>query len=323
MTPSWDDLRVFLAVARQGSLSAAGAALALDPATVGRRVARLESALGAPLFLKSPQGYATTDAGERLLPHAEEAEQAMACAEDAVRGQGDRLTGAVRIGAPDGCASFLLPQVVAGIAAAHPGLEVQVVALPRVFNLNQREADMAVAVSAPTVGRLTVQKIVDYRLVLAASSRYLAAAPPIRTLSDLRGHRLVGYIPEMIFDKELDYLGELGVERPQLASNSAAVQYHMVRAGAGLAVTHDFALAGDPDLARVLPAEFGLERSFYLIRHADDARARRLARFAELLVTGMRRQMAQVRQALTAEPRSVDAAARHRSRQFGEETAGP
>lgn len=320
MQPSWDDLRVFRAVARQGSLSAAGTALGMDPATVSRRVARLEAALGTTLFLKSPQGYATTEAGERLLPHAEEAAQAMASAEDAVRGQGDRLTGIVRLGAPDGCANFLLPAVVSGIVSAHPGLEVQVIALPRVFNLNRREADMAIAVSTPTAGRLTVQKITPYRLILAASRHYLASAPPITSLADLRHHRLVGYIPDMIFDKELDYLGELGVERPQLASNSASVQTHMIRSGAGVGVVHDFALSGDAAVRQVLPEAFGLERSFYLIRHADDARVRRLARFAELLVTGMRQAMAAHRKALTQAPRSVDAGASDRTKPAGEET---
>lgn len=321
MTPSWDDLRVFLAVARQGSLSAAGTTLKLDPATVGRRTGRLEEALGAALFLKSPQGYALTGAGERLMPHAQEAEQAMACAEDAVRGQGDRLSGVVRIGAPDGCANFLLPQVVVRIVAAHPELEVQVVALPRVFNLNRREADMAIGVSAPTAGRLTVQKIANYQLVLAAARSYLTDASPIRTLDDLRGHKLIGYIPEMIFDKELDYLGALGVERPALASNSVAVQFHMMRKGAGLAVAHDFALADDAILQRVLPEAFALTRSFYLIRHADDSRVRRLTLFAELLVAEMRREMARVREALTGGHGSVNAGASERMNFKGEEPA--
>ncbi|RYH11222.1 LysR family transcriptional regulator [Tropicimonas sp. IMCC6043] len=307
MAGGWDDLRVFLAVARQGSLSGAGQALALDPATVGRRVARLEAALGAPLFRKSSGGYALTAAGERLTPHAEAVEQACARGEDAVRGQGDRLSGVVRVGAPDGCANFLLPQVVSGIVAAHPGLEVQIVALPRVFNLNRREADMAVAVSAPEAGRLTAQKIAEYQLVLAASRAYLAGAPPIRTLADLGAHRMIGYIPEMIFDKELDYLRDLGMDRPGLASNSVAVQHQMARAGAGLVVTHDFALAGDDLLSRVLAEEFALTRRFYLIRHADDARVPRMAGFAELLVSGMRRQMARTRGALTEGPGSEDA----------------
>ena len=68
----WDDLRVFLAVARAESLSGAGRVLKIDPATVGRRVARLEDAMGARLFVKGPQGYALSDEGARLLAHAEE-----------------------------------------------------------------------------------------------------------------------------------------------------------------------------------------------------------------------------------------------------------
>ena len=67
----WDDLRIFLAVARTESLSGAGRRLQIDPATVGRRIARLEDAIGASLFVKSPQGYALTEAGGRLMPHAE------------------------------------------------------------------------------------------------------------------------------------------------------------------------------------------------------------------------------------------------------------
>ena len=67
MEPQWDDMRVFLAVAREESLSGAGKVLKMDPATVGRRIARLEEAMEAPLFVKSPQGYALSAAGERLL----------------------------------------------------------------------------------------------------------------------------------------------------------------------------------------------------------------------------------------------------------------
>ena len=72
MDPHWDDMRVFLSVAREESLSGAGKRLKMDPATVGRRIARLESAMGATLFAKSPQGYTLTGAGERLLRHGEE-----------------------------------------------------------------------------------------------------------------------------------------------------------------------------------------------------------------------------------------------------------
>lgn len=285
---NWDDLRLFLAVAREQSLSGAGKVLQLDPATLGRRVARLEAALDAVLFVKSPQGYALTDAGAELMERAEAAEQAMRLAVSGVAAPSDQLTGLIRIGAPDGCANFLLPQVCAQIGAAHPDLDIQVVALPRVFNLSRREADMAIAVSAPTAGQLLVQKITDYHLHLAASETYLARHAPIKSTADLTTHRLVGYIPDMIFDRELDYLADLGLGRVALTSNSVAVQAQMLRQGAGIGVVHDFSLPFIPGVRRVLAQDVSLNRAFYLIRHQGDQQNMRLRRFAEMLSAAIR-----------------------------------
>jgi DNA-binding transcriptional LysR family regulator len=286
----WDDLRIFLAVARSESLSGAGKRLKIDAATVGRRIARLEESMGARLFAKSPQGYALTEEGTRLLPHAERAETALDGAREALSGP-EGLSGQIRIGAPDGCANYLLPQVLAEICDANPGLEVQIVALPRVFNLSKREADLAIAVSRPTAGRLTVQKLTDYHLHLAAHPDYLAHAAPLRSPQDLSRHRLVGYIPDMIHDKELDYLAELGARSVALGSNSVSVQLNWLRAGAGVGVVHDFALPAAPELVQVIPDQVALTRSFWLIRHADDGRVERLNRFADLLATGLRREV--------------------------------
>ena len=286
----WDDMRVFLAVARAESPSGAGRVLKIDPATVGRRVARLEEAVAARLFAKGPQGYALTEEGLRLLAHAERAEAAMEGAAEAVTGGGG-LTGQIRLGAPDGCANYLLPQVLASICDANPGLEVQIVALPRVFNLSRREADMAIGVSRPEAGRLRVQKLTDYRLHFAASRDWLAARGPVGSLADLRQQRIVGYIPDMIFDKELDYLSGLGVGTVALASNSVSVQLNWLRAGAGVGIVHDFALPSAPELVKVIPDEVSLVRAFWLIRHEGDGRAERLSRFAELLEGGVRKEV--------------------------------
>jgi DNA-binding transcriptional LysR family regulator len=212
-------------------------------------------------------------------------------ATEEMAGQAGGLSGQIRIGAPDGCANFLLPQVCAAIGAENPDLEIQIVALPRVFNLTRREADMVIAVSPPTAGRLTVQKITDYRLHLAATVRYLRSHPPIATLADLRAHRMVGYIPDMIFDKELDYLSEAGIERVSLASNSVSVQLNWVRQGGGIGVLHDFSLPWARGLQKVLPDQFSLTRSFYLVRHADDRRLERQNRFATALVERLRQEV--------------------------------
>ncbi|PIE12766.1 MAG: LysR family transcriptional regulator [Rhodobacterales bacterium] len=294
MDPQWDDLKVFLAVARVESLSGAGKLLKVDPATVGRRVARLERALEVPLFSKSPTGYILTPEGQRLMAHALRAEQVMQSASEDMAGQGGALSGQIRLGAPDGSANFLLPQVCNEIVAQNPELEIQIVALPRIFNLSKREADMAITVSRPEAGRLLVSKLSDYRLHLAASTDYLRKHGPINRMSDLRDHRIVGYIPDMIFDKELDYLRGHGFDRVGLASNSVSVQLNWIRSGGGVGVVHDFALPAVTGVRKILTDAFSLTRAFYLVRHEDDRRLERLNRFAALLADGVRREVARL-----------------------------
>jgi DNA-binding transcriptional LysR family regulator len=285
---NWDDLRLFLAVARAESLTAAAPAARADAATLSRRIARLEGATGSRLFAKSPQGYALTDAGRALLAHAEAAEQAILAAADRPPGaQG--LTGSLRIGAPDGCATFLLPQVVSDLQGRHPGLDVQILALPRVVNLSKREADLAITVSPPEGGRVTVQKITDYRLHLA-QRRDLA---PPASVEALRDHPVVGYIPDMIFDRELDYLGRIGIARVQRASNSVAVQLQLLRQG-GIGIVHDFALPFAPELRPVLTDQVQLSRAFHLVRHADDRRSDRINLLAAQVVQGVRAEVARL-----------------------------
>lgn len=148
---------------------------------------------------------------------------------------------------------------------------------------------MAITVSPPAAGRLTVQKVTDYQLHLA--TRRDAAV--VQSLADLKGRPLVGYIPDMIFDKELDYLGDLGKGGVQLASNSVAVQMQMVR-HAGVGIVHDFALPAVPELTRVLVDEVALTRSFYLVRHATDRQSARLSAFAMALVAGLQAEVARL-----------------------------
>ncbi|MEL6608530.1 MAG: LysR family transcriptional regulator [Pseudomonadota bacterium] len=292
MTERWDDLRIFLSVMRHGGLTGAARALRLDPATVGRRIAALEQRLDRVLFVKSPQGYAPTEEAARLTPRIEEMEAALRAGVEGLGNAGDGLSGAIRIGAPDGCANYLLPGICAEIGRSNPDLDIQIIAMPREVNLSRREADMAITVSQPTGGRLMVQPIADYDLHLAAARGYLQDAPPLATPQDLHAHRIVGYIPDMIFDSELDYLTSLGLTRVAAASTSAAVQVQMLEHGCGVGVVHGFAMPSAPNLVPVLP-DIRFQRRYYLVRHADDRRSDRMQRFADLLVAGMRAALTQ------------------------------
>jgi DNA-binding transcriptional LysR family regulator len=288
-TMRWDDLRVFLAVARHGRLQAAGQRLGLDPTTAGRRIAALEAALGAKLFDRSPEGYALTEAGVSLVERAQAMETQARAATEEVGGHSDRLSGTIRIGAPDGVSNYLLVDACDELSRDNPDLQVQVVALPRLFSLSKREADLAITVSPPTAGRLTVRKIADYRLHLYARADLVRQVGPVRSMEDLHDLRGIGYISDMIFDKELDYYALLGREtEPSLTSNSLIVQLGWCRRGVGICILPEFVAREYPELEVLLPGDVTLTRSFYLVRHQDDARVARINRMAEVVVERMR-----------------------------------
>ncbi len=285
----WDDLRVFLAVARHARLQDAGRSLGLDPGTVGRRLTALEEALGARLVERTAQGHALTEAGRSLVAHAQAMENVAAAAVEEAGGRSERLSGTVRIGAPDGVSNYLLIDACDELGRDNPDLQVQVVALPRMFSLSKREADLAITVSPPTAGRLTVRKIHDYRLRLYGRADVVAGLGPIRAIQDIEGVRGIGYISDMIFDKELDYYALLGrAAEPSLTSNSLIMQLRWCLRGCGLCILPDFVAREHAELRVVLAEDIRLSRAFYLVRHQDDARVARINRMADVVVERMR-----------------------------------
>ncbi len=273
----------------------AGKALGMDPATVGRRVSALEQALGAKLFDRSPTGYDLTEAGRRLVEHVQDIESIASVAQEEVGGQSDSLSGVVRIGAPDGISSYLLTQATGTLSRENPDLNIQIVALPRVFSLSQREADLTVTVSPPTAGRLKIRKIADYNLHVYASRDFLEAHHPIENRKQLKELPLIGYISDMIFDKELDYLSTIGQDRQaRFASNNLIVQLHWCLAGQGICILPDFVAHEHEDLLPVLPADTQLTRTFYLVRHQDDDRIARIAKSADVIANHVKARLADI-----------------------------
>jgi DNA-binding transcriptional LysR family regulator len=144
-------------------------------------------------------------------------------------------------------------------------------------------------VSAPDSGRLRVQKIADYGLGLYASKQYLADHGPITQIADLKHLRGVGYVSDLIFDKELDYIPLVDATfRPHLTSTSIHVQLHAVRNGAGVGILHHFMAAEHDDLVRILPDDIALTRTFWYLVHEDYAQLERIRSCAKVLCDGIR-----------------------------------
>jgi len=280
----WNDLRYFLAVARAGRLTEASRRLATDHATVSRRIKALETALDANLFIRSPRGYQLNAAGERLLARAEEMESAAVRMQSEIGGENVALGGTVRIGSPDGFGAFFLAPRIGGLAKRHPGLELQIVAMPRPFSLSKREADIAISLARPTEGRLVSRKLTDYRLHLYGSRDYLDAHPEITTPGDVADHAVIGYIPDLIYAPELDYLPQVAPQiKPRLTSSNLIAQLNAAKAGAGLCVLPAFMAADDDSLCPVLPERIAIVRAFWLILHADQRDTVRVRTVADFI----------------------------------------
>ena len=269
-TPDWNHLQDFLAVARTGRLTAGARHMGVDHTTLARRIAALEAALKARLFDRSPQGYALTAHGERLMVRAEGVESLILAAQAEV-GEADlSVSGVVRIGAPEGFGSYFLAPRLPHLAERHPDLEIQLVAIPGTLSLSKREADVAITLSPPREGRLISRKLTDYALSLYGAPAYLDARPAITSRADLKDQRFIGYIEELLYAPELDYMSAPDVDiQVAFKSSNLIAQLQACVAGAGLAVIPDFIAEGRPYLRRVLPDQVRLTRAFHLVVHAD------------------------------------------------------
>ncbi|NIJ39574.1 DNA-binding transcriptional LysR family regulator [Sphingopyxis panaciterrae] len=279
----WDKLQYFLLVAQHGTLARAGAALHVDATTVSRRVSTLEASLGQTLFERAPTGFVLTAAGRTLLPHAE----AMAAAAARIHmapGGGAVLSGQLRLSVTEGFGNSFIAPRLGSFVAAHPDLEIDLVASSGFLNPSRREADMAVLLARPRKGPLITRKLSDYSLGLYAPAdrpdwqEAASAVPLLRA-----GIPVIGYMPDILYAPELDYLDEIepGL-RANVRSSSILAQRRMIAGGAGVGVLPCFIAAGDPALVRVRPGQV-IARAFWLALHRDVAPQPRIRAFIDWL----------------------------------------
>lgn len=276
----WSDVRIFLAVARSGTLGAAARALHLSHPTIGRRLRALEQAIGHTLFQRTADGFVLTQEGAGIVALAEQMEEGAHAMERRLAGQEQALRGNLRISSADWFGAYVLPPIVANYTRAYPHVEVEILTGTRLFNLAQREADIAfriVPFNAPDV--------VQRRLIRLPYGAYVAASAPEPVFGDGAGFRLIthdtstGHFPDIAWLKE-----SFPNAKPVLASNNRNVQGLMCAQGIGIAV-----------LPRVVGSQlFGIrrlhlpveppERDIWMGYHRDLRRLGRLRAFIAFIV---------------------------------------
>jgi DNA-binding transcriptional LysR family regulator len=185
MNLRWDDLKLFLAVHEQGSLSGAARALKLGQPTLSRRIAELEEAVGEALFERQSQGARLTAAGRKLLPAAQSMAEWANAAELSVKKQTNLPEGKVRIAAPPGIAYEVVAPLAAKIRRQYPQIQIEVLSGVELLNLGRGEADISLRSEKPTDADLVCVDEISSAMRVYTSKAYAANLPEHPSLADL------------------------------------------------------------------------------------------------------------------------------------------
>lgn len=233
---SAEDLGIFLEVARRGRLTEAAKYLKLNHTTVGRHISQLERSVEQRLFSREPAGWVLTEAGVRLLAHAEAVEAAMRSAREDCLQTGHHLSGSVRAITPDGFGSYLLIPGLKQMKKDYSGLTIEIVTANRHTSLTSREFDIAVTIERPEARGVSVRKLADYSLAFYGSSAYLRDKSPCSSIDSLvDDHDFIWYVDEALGAATYKTLYRLvPAAEPTIQTNNITGQIGAAQQGLGL-----------------------------------------------------------------------------------------
>jgi DNA-binding transcriptional LysR family regulator len=268
--PGWELYRTFLAVLREGSLSAAARSLGLTQPTVGRHVQELESSLGIALFTRSQNGLKPTDAADRLEPHAQTMADAAAALIRSSSEKDADSQAVVRIAASEIVGAEVLPPILTAFRARHRRVIVELSLSDRVEDLLRREADIAVRMVRPKQGSLLARRVGGTTVGLHAHRRYLHEYGRPRGLQELAQHVLIGFDRETASIRALQRLG-LKLRREDFAfrTDSHLAQLAAIRAGFGIGLCQTAVARQDSNLVHLLGNEFAFDLDVWIAMHKD------------------------------------------------------
>lgn len=281
----WNDLRHVLAIHRKGTLARAARSLAIDPTTVGRRLAALEAQIGAKLFDRTPEGFVTTAAGRELLRHAERMEGEALALERSLAGRDQRAAGTVVVSATEMLATRFIAPHLGRFAKKNPDVVVLLQCTNRNVSLSRREADVALRLARPEEENVVVKKLTDIPLALYASPRYLEAnGAPEDPDETLAGHAVLLFADVPPFAQENAWLVPRAEgARVPFRSDSVSSIYSAAVGGVGLALLPRAAADGDPGLVRVPTRTAPAPRVIWQAVHRDLVRNARVRVVLEFL----------------------------------------
>lgn len=284
----WENQRAFLAVLREGSLSAAARTLGVAQPTVRRRLEALERSLGHALFTRSPSGLSPTTAARELGPHAEAMAAAAEAFTRASSGKAAAVAGTVRITASEIVGCEILPPILATLRERHPKLRFEVDLSNQLKDLLRQEADIAVRMVRPTQVALHAKRVGTVKLGLFATRSFLERNGTPRAMADLASCGFIGR-DRSAADQRIrtGLAGAISAAEFALRTDNHVAQVAAIRAGIGVGFCQVPLAARSPGLVRVLEAAFDVGLETWVVMHEDLRRVRRVRVTFDHLVAGL------------------------------------
>jgi DNA-binding transcriptional LysR family regulator len=283
----WNDLRHFLAVAREGSTIRAAKALGLNQSTVHRRIVELEKRLGRRLFERLSGGYQLTQLGQELRPMAEHIETAITDFERYAAASDTELVGTIRVTCPETAGYRLMKSpLLDNFHARFPGLRVELVMVDRILDLAKGEADIALRTSAPQDETLVARKIAEVHWAVFASRSYISRRGLPEKLADLDRHDIIQFDGPIVNHTAAKWMQATAPDaRVAARCTSIPAVILAVRSGAGLSPLPVIAVEHDDDIVRVFDTSPELRIPFYLLIHRDMRRTPRVRAFCDFVTS--------------------------------------
>ena len=281
----WDDIKVFLAVARHGSTLAAGRALGVNQSTVQRRLSAMEAHLKQGLVERLPTGYRLTDLGVSILPAAERIAQAADAFETEIEDLARSHVGIIRVTCPEPIA-FRLNQsgLLDVFHRAHPDIRVEFVLSDHYIDLAKGEADVALRSGDTDAGVLVGVKIADSLWAVYASRQYVDRHGAPASIEDLTQHPLIAFEASMSNHRISVWLKEVAPDAAYAAHNTSVLGLiYSAKAGVGVAPLPMALGDKEPNLVRVLGPVPALTRPWRLLAHPDQRQTRQVKAFFDFI----------------------------------------
>ena len=278
---NWNDLRHFLAVAREGSTLAAAKVLRVNQSTVHRHVSALERDLECKLVERHPTGYRLTDLGKELRAYAERMDESAAALERHVASSAKGMTGCIRVTCSTAVGHRLMKSgLVDRFTERYPGLKISLIMTERLADLSKGEADIAIRGGEPSDESLVGKKMADVPWGFYAARSYIERYGRPRLPGDLNSHRVIRFDEGLANHRAARWL-KAKAPHATVCGESGNIPSILLAVKSGAGVAHLPAPVGDcdPELICVLGPLKELSYPMYLLAHRDLRRAPRVCAF--------------------------------------------